>query len=77
MILELHFITSISIVFVHCHVKFLYKEILSFFRHCHVIFPMEPLSFFGRFVQKKIILFFRFICSENDATISWQLYCYM
>ena len=30
-----------------------YKEILSFLGHCHLTFPyMEPLSFFGRFVQK-------------------------
>ena len=30
-----------------------YKEILSFFGHCHVSYPyIDPLSFFGRFVQK-------------------------
>ena len=40
MILELQFVTSIQI----------------FFGHCHVAFPyMEPLSFFGRFVQKVIV----------------------
>ena len=34
---ELHFVTYIR----------------NFFGHCHVTFPyMEPLSFFGRFVQK-------------------------
>ena len=46
-------------VFGHCHVKFPYKEIVSFFGHCHVTFPnMEPLSFFGRFVQKVKVSYF-------------------
>ena len=46
MILELHFVTYIRISFGHCHVIFLYKEILFFFGHCHVTFPnMEHLSF--------------------------------
>ena len=45
-----------SILFVHCHVTLLRKEILSFFAHCDVTFLyMEPLSFFGRFVQKVIV----------------------
>ena len=40
----------------------LYKEILSFFGHCHVTFPYtEPLSFFGRFLQKVI-----FSCSSDS-----------
>ena len=38
----------------------LYKEILSFFGHCLVTIPyMEPLSFFGRFVQKVRVSFFQ------------------
>ena len=38
---------------------------------------MEPFSFFGRFVQKLIVsCFLRFICSENERTIRWQLSCY-
>ena len=51
--LGLHFVTYIRIASGHCHVRFPYKEILSFVGHCHVRFPnMEPLSHFGRFVHK-------------------------
>ena len=37
MILEVHFVTYIRMFFGHCHVKFPY---------------MEPVSFFGRFLQE-------------------------
>ena len=51
MIPELLFVTYIRIFFGHCHVAF--YGILSVFGHCHVTFPyVEPLSFFGTFVQK-------------------------
>ena len=56
MILKLHFVTYIRIFFGHCHVIIPYKVIISCLGHCLVTFSyMEPLSFFGRFVQKVIV----------------------
>ena len=85
---ELHFVTYIRISFVHCHVNFPFKEILSFFGHFHVTFPyMEPLSFLGRFVQKlKVSCFSESFVQEttqqsdgscnvtSDSQLSYKLY---
>ena len=56
MVLELRFVTYIRICFGHCHVTFLYKEILSLLGLCHVTFPcMQPRCIFARSVQKVIV----------------------
>ena len=76
--LKLQFVVFICSFFGHCHVVNPLKEILFLFGWCYITFPnMEPLTFFDRFVEKSCnILFFRFVCSENDSTVKWQLYCY-
>ena len=65
---------SLSVMFlymVNFSCNFQIKRYFLFLGHCHVTF----LFWWG--CTKNInFLFFRYICSENDSPVRWQLYCY-
>ena len=61
-ILEMENFTFIRFFFNHCHVTIPYRKTFFFLGHCHVTFRyMEPLSLFGKFVQKELV----FCCLDS------------